>query len=327
MTNPLVSVIIPVYNADKYIAETLESCIKQTYDNIEIIVVNDGSKDSGEDVILSFSDSRIKYFKIENSGSCEARNYGISKASGELFQFLDHDDVLDINKIKIQISQYNRIKQLGKNFIFSGEMGTISSVSKVKDAGYELYEKDFTPIEYFDTVMNQFGKYITTGVWLVPSILIYSTGGWDKNAGLNDDGEYFMRLICNSDGIIFCKSALFYFRREVEGSLSKQRNRQIIEGWLYSYKSYAKTFLQTFEYKQELAKNLAWKGLSKFYCATYPKHPDLLKQCKDDMRKLGYNQPAPYGGIVFVKISHYVGTMSALRLYWLIRKVKQLIAK
>lgn len=92
--NPLVSIVIPVYNGANYMREAIDSAINQTYDNIEIIVVNDGSTDNGETerIALSYGD-KIKYYKKENGGCASALNYGISKMQGEWFSWLSHDDV------------------------------------------------------------------------------------------------------------------------------------------------------------------------------------------------------------------------------------------
>ncbi|MBP3707033.1 MAG: glycosyltransferase family 2 protein [Clostridia bacterium] len=90
----LVSIIIPAYNAEKYLQRCLESVVNQTYKNIEIIIVNDGSTDNTESIIIRYQKKykSIKYFKKENNGVSDARNYGIAQASGEYFCFVDADD-------------------------------------------------------------------------------------------------------------------------------------------------------------------------------------------------------------------------------------------
>ena len=103
-TNLVISIIVPVFNSENYIADTIISCLNQTYSNFELILVNDGSTDNVETVINKFADKRIQYFKIENSGACNARNFGISKANGHLIQFLDHDDILEFDKIEHQVN-------------------------------------------------------------------------------------------------------------------------------------------------------------------------------------------------------------------------------
>lgn len=92
---PRISVIVPVYNTEKYVEKCLDSIVNQTFQDIEIIVVNDGSTDHAEEKILKYPS--IKYYKKENGGLSDARNYGVSKATGEYIAFVDSDDYLDIN--------------------------------------------------------------------------------------------------------------------------------------------------------------------------------------------------------------------------------------
>lgn len=101
---PKVSIIIPVYNGANYMREAIDSALSQTYPNIEIIVVNDGSTDNGEtDRIAKSYGNRIKYIFKENGGVATALNRGISEMSGEYFSWLSHDDVYSLDKIRHQI--------------------------------------------------------------------------------------------------------------------------------------------------------------------------------------------------------------------------------
>lgn len=102
---PKISVIVPVYNTEKYIQKCLESIVNQTMKDIEIIVVNDGSKDKSEDIIEQFiknnkSNIKIKYYKKKNGGLSDARNYGVQKATGEYIAFVDSDDYIKKDYIR-----------------------------------------------------------------------------------------------------------------------------------------------------------------------------------------------------------------------------------
>ena len=90
--NPLFSIVIPLYNKEAQIAQTITAVLHQEEKNVEIIIVNDGSTDNSEAEVLKFSDHRINYFKTENRGAAAARNYGIAKAKGRFIAFLDADD-------------------------------------------------------------------------------------------------------------------------------------------------------------------------------------------------------------------------------------------
>ena len=100
--NPLISIIIPCYNAEKYVGEAIESALNQTHTNVEVIVVDDGSTDCSLGIVRSFGD-RVRLEQIDRQGACAARNLGLQLSQGEFIQFLDADDVLLPNKLETQV--------------------------------------------------------------------------------------------------------------------------------------------------------------------------------------------------------------------------------
>jgi glycosyltransferase involved in cell wall biosynthesis len=103
----LVSVIIPVFNCERFVAEAVESALAQTYRPIEIIVVDDGSTDGSGDVAKSFKDQEVRYFHQPNNGVGAARNQGTNLAQGSYFAFLDHDDVWLPDKLTLQMATFD----------------------------------------------------------------------------------------------------------------------------------------------------------------------------------------------------------------------------
>ena len=128
LTDPLVSIIIPVYNGTNYLREAIDSALGQTYSNCEIIVVNDGSNDNGETekMALAFGD-KIRYFSKGNGGVSTALNLGINNMRGDYFSWLSHDDLYTTEKIeknvaaikdspmRIVYSDYDSIDAKGRN--------------------------------------------------------------------------------------------------------------------------------------------------------------------------------------------------------------------
>jgi glycosyltransferase involved in cell wall biosynthesis len=108
----LVSIIIPVYNCERYLAEAIESALAQTYHPIEIIVVNDGSTDNSADVAKSFFDSQVRYCYQPNSGQGAARNQGVNVARGDFLAFLDADDVWLADKSTLQMAAFESNPEL-----------------------------------------------------------------------------------------------------------------------------------------------------------------------------------------------------------------------
>src|SRR5215470_17864065 len=103
----LVSVVMPVYNASKFLNEAIQSLLSQTYPNWELIAVDDGSTDNSWEILSSFGDRRIKLLRRENGGQCAATNTGLEHIIGDYVQFFDADDVMDSKKIELQVKALN----------------------------------------------------------------------------------------------------------------------------------------------------------------------------------------------------------------------------
>ncbi|MFC1659422.1 glycosyltransferase [Pseudomonadota bacterium] len=150
--NPLVSIIIPIYNGSNYMREAIDSAIGQTYKNIEIIVVNDGSNDKGKTkkIALSYG-NKVKYFEKENGGVATALNLAIKNANGKYISWLSHDDVYYPDKIKIQIDllttleDRNTIIYSGYNIIDENSK-FIGSVDLLKEHSLEDLHKSLYPL-------------------------------------------------------------------------------------------------------------------------------------------------------------------------------------
>jgi glycosyltransferase involved in cell wall biosynthesis len=99
----MISVVIPAYNAERYLAQALESVVRQTHTEIEIVVVDDGSTDRSADVARSYPDSRVRVVEQPNGGPAAARNHGVRLARGELLAFLDADDLWEPRKLELQL--------------------------------------------------------------------------------------------------------------------------------------------------------------------------------------------------------------------------------
>ena len=119
MSKILVSVIIPLYNCERYIAQAIESILNQTYKKFELIVVDDGSTDCSLKIVKTFQDERIKIISRKNGGLAKARNSGITEAKGELAGFLDADDYWHPSKIETHIRHFKAYPEIGLSFSYS----------------------------------------------------------------------------------------------------------------------------------------------------------------------------------------------------------------
>jgi len=135
---PLVSIVLPAYNAEKFISTTIESVLNQGYNNIEVLIVNDGSTDATEKLIVSKRDIRIRYFNQENKGVSAARNVGLANMKGDYFCFLDADDVLPPNSLEA------RLKVFEENPSLTFVDGSVNFMDEELKSSLRLYQPDFT---------------------------------------------------------------------------------------------------------------------------------------------------------------------------------------
>ena len=152
--NPLVSIVIPVYNGANYVAEAIESALKQSYKNIEIIVVNDGSTDNTEKIVKKYGD-KIRYFYKENGGVASALNLGIKNMKGEYFSWLSHDDIYYPNKIERQIEELKNIDK--DNILYSG-------FELINDKSEFLYAWEIASTNEYRKLNNSFYALLLSGL-------------------------------------------------------------------------------------------------------------------------------------------------------------------
>lgn len=132
----LISIVVPIYNVEKYLKRCIDSLVNQTYKNLEIILVNDGSTDNSEDIIKTYNDSRIKYFKNENQGIGKTRNFGIEKATGKYIMFIDSDDYIETNMCDLMLKKAikNKLDMVICNFYCETDDGNKEKV-EIEDFG------------------------------------------------------------------------------------------------------------------------------------------------------------------------------------------------
>ena len=188
MKNPKVSIIIPVYNGEMYIKEAIDSALAQTYKNIEVIVVNDGSSDKTDEICKSYG-SKIRYFKKENGGVSTALNLGIKKMNGEYFSWLSHDDLYLPNKIKEQINYLNKIEKydviLYSDYSCINKDGNIIGEPVILDSDMLLKKPIYSLLR----------GCINGITMLIPKKCFYDCGFFDDNLRCTQDYALWFKMI------------------------------------------------------------------------------------------------------------------------------------
>lgn len=243
MKKPLVSIVIPVYNVEKYLKECLDSVIAQTYNNLEIICVNDGSPDQSIKILRAYAnqDKRIKVVEIENQGLSGARNVGTSICTGEYLMYLDSDDWVDKTTIessvrimletKVDLVLWNYVKEY-TNASKAVDVFTKSRVFK-GDAFVQLHQqliglvgKQLRNPAHCDSISTAWGKLYKTNIIKDNNISFVDT----KIIGTED-------LLFNAEYFNFCQSAAAlsarfnHYRKQNSDSLARQYKPHLYEQW------------------------------------------------------------------------------------------------
>jgi glycosyltransferase involved in cell wall biosynthesis len=183
---PKVSVVIPVYNTEQFIAETIRSVLDQTYSDLEIIVVDDGSTDASPQIIASFGKA-VRYLRQDNSGQAVARNRGVSIARGEYIGFLDSDDVCLPRRFEKQSMILDTMKHIG---VVTSDMQYYSEQGEVEP---ELI-KGYCPDDPFSRIFRA-GFVFMPSTLLVRKEAFERSGGFDERQRGWEDFEWPTRLL------------------------------------------------------------------------------------------------------------------------------------
>ena len=285
MIYPLVTIVIPSYNAQSFIGGCLESILCQTYQNLEIVVVDDGSVDETSKVVKSYSDPRLRLYELPNRGAGAARNSGFSEARGEFIQYLDADDLLHPNKLEEQIKATDRSSY--DSTLYAATFWHFSaSLQDAVERRLEIYHLP-NPVDFL-TCSWLGGGFIQTGGWLIPRKLHEKAGEWSEwPVNPNDDGEFFTRVLLKSKEIVYCKDAIFYYRLPRPDSLASQRSRIAAEALLWTLVSSATELLRCENTPRTVAACRA--NISRFVFEVLPSFPDLAVAAENFIKDAGGN--------------------------------------
>lgn len=183
------SVIIPLFNKEKFIESTLKSVLCQTFIDFEILIINDGSTDKSEEKILQFDDGRIRYFIKENGGASSARNYGIEKAQSNYITFIDADDYWYPNFLQEMFENINRFQE---QKIFSAAI-EIETPKKIVPAVYSIQKtNDFEIVNYFSASSKE--TVICTSCAVFYKSIFDEIGNFDTKIKSGQDTDLWIRI-------------------------------------------------------------------------------------------------------------------------------------
>ncbi len=214
---PLVSILIPAYNASAFLADTVGSALAQTWARKEIIIVDDGSKDDTLAVAKKFESANVKVVAQANQGAASARNRLFSLAQGDYIQWLDADDLLSPDKVALQMAAAEAAAD-PRTLLSSGWAYFNYRPQKARFVPTPLWE-NLAPLEWLLRKWEN-NLHMQTATWLTSRELSMAAGPWNPKLLSDDDGEYFFRVIRASRGVRFVPDARVYYRVAAASRLS-----------------------------------------------------------------------------------------------------------
>ncbi|HEY0172643.1 MAG TPA: glycosyltransferase family A protein [Pyrinomonadaceae bacterium] len=280
--HPLISILIPVYNAEKWLSETLQSAVEQTWPRKEIIVVDDGSTDGSLTVAHQFESSILRIVANEHEGKTFTVNRALRESQGDYVQYLDADDILAPDKLSIQVERLmsepaNTIATCSWSRFYNDDLRTAEFSQQADFRDY------LSPIEW---LIQEWGGRATMPpvAWLIPRKVVELAGPWNESLSLNDDTEYFTRIVLNSGKIAFCANARSFYRSG-NVSLSGRRTRVALESF-YTVCEMSTQHILRFEDSERVRQACAnlWQH---FIHWVYPEAPDLIRSAEAKVDSFG----------------------------------------
>lgn len=248
----MISIIVPVYNAQKYIKRCVESIVNQTYKDWELFLIDDGSKDESGTICdqLAKSDSRIQVFHTENQGASAARNRGLDEATGEYVTFVDADDWIETNHLQVLIDQVLPDVDLCINsFITDLYYGTRPYCYKQIQTHDNLES-----LEMFFSVLNQHSQFLWNKLFkrkiIEENSIIFNT-----NISLGEDNIFILEYLNYIHGLSASPACTYHYDQIDENPFSLGRRKRSSSEFLYQLKANRSAILKLYEkYKLDIIK-------------------------------------------------------------------------
>ncbi|PYK95918.1 MAG: glycosyl transferase family 2 [Acidobacteria bacterium] len=320
---PLVSILIPAFNAQEWISDTLRSAVAQTWPRKEIIVVDDGSSDETLAIARRFSCGNVCVITQENQGAAAARNKAFSLCQGQYIQWLDADDLLAPDKISRQMEILGQC--LSKWTLASSAWGQfLYRDRRAKFVPTALW-CDLSPADWLVRKLGQ-NLHMQTATWLVSRELSEAAGPWNTALLGDDDGEYFCRILLACNSIRFVPEARVYYRASGSNSLSYigRSNRKREAQWLSMRMHVA--YLRSLE-DSERVRAACVRYLQNWLIFFYPERLDIVQQAEEMAKALGGQLQAPSLGWKYSWIKALLGWRLAMHARFFLPSVRWSLAR
>lgn len=300
-----ISVLIACYNAESYVEAAIQSVLQQSFQDFEIVVVDDGSTDGTRAILARLDDPRIRLILQSNFGASSARNTAFSASKGDFVIYFDADDILHPNHLR---ELYRRGREGSEVVAFSPWVRfngqTFPAQFEVRPSQMDMSGPQWLVREWTDG-----RQMMQSAMFLLPRTMIERFGGWNADLSLNDDFEFFARILCGAKLMAFTPGAGVYYRSSISNSLSGRRSTAAIQSAFRSVHFGTDCLLQALD--SRAARLACANCLQDFIYLTYPDYSDLRAATAKRVRELGGANLAPDGPPGFQKLRRLIGWRAA----------------
>ncbi|MCW8137916.1 MAG: glycosyltransferase [Planctomycetota bacterium] len=305
---PLVSILIPAFDAARWIQETLESALAQTWRSLEVIVVDDGSGDETAALVERYAGRGVRLIRQENRGPSAAQNAALRAASGDFIQYLDADDLLSPTKVELQLARLTG----APGAIASGEWGRFHGSPAAARFEPETVWRDLAATEWLVEACAGGRPMMQPGIWLLPRRVVERAGPWDERLTLINDMEYFARVLLAADEVRFVPGARLYYR---SGNPASVGSRRTPEAWRSALLALELTTAALFDRRSDDRARRACADLFQewLFAAEAEAPRDVVERLEERLALLGGSSLQLDGGPALRALSRAIGWRAARR--------------
>jgi glycosyltransferase involved in cell wall biosynthesis len=306
---PTVSVVIAAYNAGDFIEASLSSALSQSLEDLEVVVVDDGSTDQTARIASSTGDSRVTVIRQSNAGQSAALNRGVAVSRGTYIKFLDADDVLNRGHLASQLSALRNFPDCVASCRW-GYFALDAAMPKVRN---EHTNRDYDdPMEWLlDSMMLDEGM-MGGWMWLIPRQVWDRSGGWNESLTLNNDFDFSVRLLLASAGVRFAPEAVYSYRKGVGGALSGSASIAAMRSAFETTRSGCEFLLA--RSNSERSRRACADRWQWWLYHFYPDHAELAQYAEREVQRLGGSSKPLEGGRVLRFLLPIIGWKAVRRL-------------
>lgn len=309
---PAVSVIMPLFNAAAFVEQAVNSVLEQTLQDLELVIVNDGSTDQSAAILNRFDDARIRVLHQANSGQSAAINRGVRESCGEFIKIVDADDWINPGHLESQLVSVQGFDH------------------QLSACRWGYFQKDFTgpilrdehanrdysdPLEWIVDSLTLDEGMMGGWKWLIPRAVWERSGGYDERLSLNNDFHASIAILLASAGVRFAAEAVYSYRKVVSGSLSTGRSRSAMES-AYLTTELGCRLLHEREGTARI-RDICAKRFQRWAYDFYPDFPDLACRAEAAAQAFGGARLPFPGGNVARQLCDILGWRNVRRLqHW-----------